>query len=284
MPRWCTKLRTGPPSAKRKSRSGNSAPTTSATVAAGPHRCCKPIWASNAPARPWVRLSAIPPCPSRQPRGITRRASPACVLTPSQHPCALCNTLWAATGAASHLPAPHAQEEETLPGDPGQRSQPPGSHTCLFAQRHGYLDMGGDPFLSTPRLWTCLRMTATTFLPCCLIIPRISSRHGIRPLRRGCSKSIAATAHAFNSCCVPRLSLPELDCREADALVEMGHAGGQPWEEGQRIYRQPLETHGSVGGLLYERSVNRRKGATLRTLRARSRVAVEATTPAAVLV
>ena len=61
IPRWCTKLLTGPPSAKRKSISGNSAPTTSATVAAGPYRCRKPVWASNAPARPCVRLSATTP-------------------------------------------------------------------------------------------------------------------------------------------------------------------------------------------------------------------------------
>jgi hypothetical protein len=113
--------------------------------------------------------------------------------------------------------------------------------TLRVAQRHEYLYMGGDPFLSTPRLWACLRMKATTFSPCCLIIPRISSRHGIRPLRRGSPKSTAATAHAFGSCCAPRLPRPEPDSIEANAQVEMGRAEVQPWEEGQRIYRQHLE-------------------------------------------
>jgi hypothetical protein len=79
----------------------------------------------------------------------------------------------------------------------------------------------------------------------------------MRPLRRGSLKSIAVTAHAFGSCGAPRLPRPKPDSREANAQGEMGRAEVQPWEEGQRIYRQPLETHCFVefyGSCMGERS------------------------------
>jgi hypothetical protein len=145
-------------------------------------------------------------------------------------------------GSLSHLLALHAPEEEIFLGDPGQRSRPPCSHTWRVAPRHAYVYMHGDPFLLPPRLWACLRMKATTFLPCCLIIPRLSKRHGMRPLRRGLPKSMAAT-HTLVARCAPRLPRPEPDSREANTQGEIDQAEEQPWEEGQRMYQQHLETH-----------------------------------------
>src|SRR5262245_56859618 len=88
----------------------------------------------------------------------------------------------------------------------------------------------------------CLRLKATTFLPCCLIIARLSRRHGMRPLRRGFPTCMAAT-HTRVARCAPRLPRPEPDSREATAQGEMGRTEEQPWQEGQRIYQQHLATH-----------------------------------------
>ena len=145
----------------------------------------------------------------------------------------------AATGAASNLPAPHALEEETLPGNPGQRSRPSCSHPWRGAPRHAYVAMSGDPCLSPPRLWGCRCRKATTFLPCCFI-PQLSCRHGMQPRRRGFPKSMAAT-HTLVAQCAPRLPRPEPDRIESHAQGEKGRSEEQPWEEGQRLSRQPLE-------------------------------------------
>ena len=115
-------------------------------------------------------------------------------------------------------------------------------------------------------------LKATTFLPCCLIIPRLSRRHGMRPLRRGFPKSMAAT-HSRVARCAPRLPRPEPDSRDANAQGEKGRAEALPWEEEQRFYQQPLENALICGVLwwLCMSKVSRNTGDALPALHVGSR-------------
>ena len=93
------------------------------------------------------------------------------------------------------------------------------------------------PFLSPLRLWACRRRNATTFLPRCLSIPRLSNRYGMRPLCRGVTTSMAAT-HTLVAQCALLLPTPAPDGRRVNAQGERARAEAQPWEEGQCLYRQ----------------------------------------------
>jgi hypothetical protein len=101
-----------------------------------------------------------------------------------------------------------------LPGDPDQRSRPPCSHTWRVAPRHAYVYMRGDPCLSPldyghasvgkPQRF-CRAVSSSLDYP---------NRRGMRPLRRGFPKSMAAT-HTLVAWCASRLPSPKPNSREA---------------------------------------------------------------------
>jgi hypothetical protein len=60
----------------------------------------------------------------------------------------------------------------------------------------------------------------------------------------------------------PRLPTPEPDRREVDAQGERELAEVQPWEEGQRLYRQSLENALIEGAGIWERACQRSHSST----------------------